>query len=410
MDFKKQALDYHKKYEGKLAISAKSPLENKADLSLAYSPGVAEPCIEIDKNPEAVYDYTAKGNFVAVVSNGTAVLGLGNLGASASIPVMEGKSVLFKLFGGIDTIPICIDSEDEDEIVNTVKLISSTLGGINLEDIKAPECFEIERRLKKDLDIPVFHDDQHGTAVVVLAGLINALKVVDKKIEDIKIVLNGPGSAGIAITNLLISRGAKNIVVCGRKGALHKGIKDTLTNPYQAKLCEYTNPNNEEGTLKEVLKDADVFIGVSAPNLLDENDIKNMNDDAIVFALANPIPEIMPELAISAGAKVVCTGRSDYPNQVNNVLAFPGIFRGALDVRSKDINDDMKIAAAEALADLISNEQLNGEYVIVDPFDERVAPAVAKKVAQASIDSGLSRKKEITAEMVYDNTKKILNK
>ncbi len=410
MDLKKEALKFHKDNVGKIAMICKAPVNSMEDLSLAYSPGVAEPCLEIHKDINTVYDYTAKSNMVAVISNGTAVLGLGNLGASASIPVMEGKAILFKLFGGIDAFPICLDTEDPEEIIKTVKLLTSTLGAINLEDIKAPECFIIEKKLKESLDIPVFHDDQHGTAVVVLAGLINSLKLVNKDIKTAKIILNGPGSAGIAITKLLLKSGATNLIMCDRSGAMYDGRKGKNPNEYKDEIAKITNLNKEDGTLEDVLKGADVFIGVSAANIVSEEMVSSMNSDAIVFALANPTPEIMPEKALKAGAKVVCTGRSDFPNQVNNVLAFPGIFRGALDVRASEINDEMKIAAAYAIAELISEDELKSEYVIADTFDKRIAPMVAMRVAECAIKCGVARNKEVTPQMVYDNAVKLLSK
>lgn len=403
MSLKEDALKFHKENEGKLGVYCKANVTSKEELSLAYSPGVAEPCLEIARDNALAYEYTAKGNFVACISNGTAVLGLGNLGALASIPVMEGKAMLFKMFGGLDCIPLCLDTENVDEIVRTVELLAPTLGGINLEDIKAPQCFEVEERVKKSLNIPVWHDDQHGTAVVTLAGLINSLKLVNKKIEDVKIVINGPGSAGIAIAKLLLSSGAKNVIMCGRKGAMHKG-ECPYDNPYKDDLMNYTNLNREEGTLSDVLHNADVFIGVSIAGAIDENDIKNMNENAIIFGLANPEPEIMPDLALKAGAKVMCTGRSDFPNQVNNVLAFPGLFRGAIDIRATEINEAMKVAAAHAIASLITDEELSPDYVIPDTFDKRIAPLVAKKVAEAALETGVSTSTTMTPELIYQKT------
>ncbi|MCT4564351.1 MAG: NAD-dependent malic enzyme [Maledivibacter sp.] len=391
VNYNEMALKLHKENMGKISVVSKVKVENKDDLSTAYTPGVAQPCREIDKNKEAVYDYTSKGNLVAVVSDGTAVLGLGDIGASASIPVMEGKAVLFKSFANVDAFPICLDTKDVDEIVRTVKLLEPVFGGINLEDIAAPRCFEIESRLKETLDIPVFHDDQHGTAIVVAAGLINALKLADKKMEDIEVVVNGPGSAGIAISKLLLKLGAKNIVLCGIKGALHKGSEDI--NWAQAEMIKITNKNNETGTLEEVLKGKDVFIGVSAPNIVTKEMISTMADKSIVFAMANPVPEIMPDEAKKGGVFIMGTGRSDFPNQVNNVLAFPGIFRGALDVRASDINEEMKIAAAHAVANTISEDELDVDNILPKAFDMRIAENVAEAVKKAAIETGIARKK-----------------
>ncbi len=390
MSLREEALKFHKDNKGKIAIKPKVSVTNREELSLAYSPGVAEPCIEIKANPETIYDYTAKSNFVAVISNGTAVLGLGNLGADASLPVMEGKSILFKEFGDIDSVPICIDTEDVDKVVQTVSLITSSFGGINLEDFKSPECFEIEERLKVMCNIPVFHDDQHGTAVVVVSGLINALKLTNRKIDEVKVVLNGLGAAGTAISNLLVNLGVKHLTLVDRNGILHKGHPD-VNNIYRERLMEVTNLENNQGLLADALVGADVFVGVSAANIVTEEMVKSMNKDAIIFALANPNPEIMPEVAKNAGAKVVGTGRSDKPNQINNVLAFPGIFRGALDVRASQISEGMKIAAAYAIASLITDEELNEDYVIPSPFDKRVVKVVAHAVAKAAIDEGIAR-------------------
>lgn len=389
---REDALEFHRRYEGKLATSSKVQLNTKEDLTLAYSPGVSEPCLEIKKDYNNIYEYTSKGNFVAVVTNGTAVLGLGNLGAASSLPVMEGKSVLFKKFANIDAIPICIDTNDVNKIVETVCLIESSLGGINLEDIKAPECFEVERQLKERSKIPVFHDDQHGTAVVSVACLINALKLVKKDFKDIKIVINGSGAAGIAIAKLLLVMGVKNIILCDTKGALYLDGPN-CNNIYKAEIARVTNLNKEKGTLKDVIRDSDVFIGVSIGDCVSSDMVMTMKKDPIILALANPIPEIMPHLAKQAGAKIICTGRSDFPNQVNNVLAFPGIFRGALDVRAKEINDEMKIAASYAIANIIKDEDLTCEYVIPDVFDERVAKEVAKAVAEAAFKSNVVFKK-----------------
>ena len=390
MDYNKLAIEMHKKYQGKISVESKVEVATKDDLSTAYTPGVAEPCREIHKNKELVYDYTSKGNMVAVVSDGTAVLGLGDIGPEASLPVMEGKAVLFKKFGNVDAFPICLDTKDVDEIVRTVQLMAPTFGGINLEDIAAPRCFEIERRLKEVLDIPVFHDDQHGTAIVVLAGMINALKLAKKNIADVEVVINGAGSAGIAIAKLLLSVGVKNIILCDREGALYVGMPGM--NDAKAAMTEVTNKNNEKGSLADVLKNKDVFIGVSAPNVVTADEIKTMNDKSIVFAMANPVPEIMPEEAKKGGAFIIGTGRSDFPNQVNNVLAFPGIFRGALDVRASDINEEMKLAAAYAIAETLEDSELTLENIIPKAFDLRVGKRVASAVAKAAVDSGIARK------------------
>jgi malate dehydrogenase (oxaloacetate-decarboxylating) len=389
MDYSKMALEVHEKHQGKISVVSKVGVTNKDELSIAYTPGVAEPCRKIAENKEDVYKYTAKGNLVAVVSDGTAVLGLGDIGPEASMPVMEGKAVLFKAFAGVDAFPICIDTKDVDEIVDFVKKLAPTFGGINLEDISAPRCIEIETRLKEELDIPVFHDDQHGTAIVTTAGLINALKLVNKKWEDLRIVVNGGGAAGSAIVKMLLNMNAKEILVCGRKGILYKG--DEANNPLKEELAQITNPNNEKGSLRDALKNADVFIGVSAPNVVTKEMVESMNQDAIVFAMANPIPEIMPALAKEAGARVVGSGRSDFANQINNVLAFPGIFKGALAVRASDINEAMKVAAANAIAEIIDESELNEEYIIPKPFDERVVENVAKAVAKAAKDTGIAR-------------------
>jgi malate dehydrogenase (oxaloacetate-decarboxylating) len=390
MDYNKLAIEMHKKYQGKISVESKVEVATKDDLSTAYTPGVAEPCREIHKNKELVYDYTSKGNMVAVVSDGTAVLGLGDIGPEASLPVMEGKAVLFKKFGNVDAFPICLDTKDVDEIVRTVQLMAPTFGGINLEDIAAPRCFEIERRLKEVLDIPVFHDDQHGTAIVVLAGMINALKLAEKAISDVEVVINGAGSAGIAIAKLLLSVGVKNIVLCDREGALYVGMPGM--NTAKAAMTEVTNKNNEKGLLADVIKNKDVFIGVSAPNVVTADMIATMNEKSIVFAMANPVPEIMPEEAKKGGAYIIGTGRSDFPNQVNNVLAFPGIFRGALDVRASDINEAMKLAAAYAIAETLEDSELTIENIIPKAFDLRVGKRVASAVAKAAVDSGIARK------------------
>lgn len=384
MDYNKAALELHSKLKGKIEVSARAATSNKDELSTAYTPGVAEPCREIAKCPEKVYEYTRKGNLVAVVTDGSAVLGLGNIGAEAGMPVMEGKCVLFKNFADVDAFPICLATQDADEIVAAVKNIAPTFGGINLEDISAPRCFEIEKRLQNELNIPVFHDDQHGTAIVVSAGVLNALKVVKKDIKTVKIIINGAGSAGIAICKMLMSIGAMNIILVDRFGAIAEGMEEL--NPEQARMAKVTNRKGTRGTIKDVIADADVFIGVSAPGVLSGDMVRSMNSDAIVFAMANPTPEIMPDEAKAAGARIVGTGRSDYPNQINNVIAFPGIFRGALDARAKRITEEMKIAAVEAIASLISNDELNEENIIPKAFDERIAPAVASAVARAWSD------------------------
>lgn len=384
-----ESLSMHKELRGKIEICSKVEVNTPHDLSLAYTPGVAEPCLVIAKDPSAVYDYTAKGNLVAVVSDGTAVLGLGDIGPMAAMPVMEGKAVLFKKFANIDAFPICLGSKDVDELVMIIKALEPTFGGINLEDISAPRCFEIEARLKKEMNIPVFHDDQHGTAIVVLSGLINALKVVKKDFKYIKLVLQGAGSAGIAIVKLLLKAGLVNAILVDRSGVLCPG--ETWMNPSQIAIAEITNPSKMRGNLTDAIKNADVFIGVSAPGTVSKDMISSMNPGAIVFAMANPTPEIFPEDALAAGAVIVATGRSDYPNQVNNVLAFPGIFRGALDVRAKDINEDMKLAAAYAIASILKDEELNENNIVPKAFDPRVCPCVAKAVAKAARGSGVAR-------------------
>ena len=384
-----QSLKIHEENRGKLEVVGKVKVNSMDDLSVTYTPGVAQPCIEISKDKSKAYDLTIKANTVAVVSNGTAVLGLGNIGAEAAIPVMEGKALLFKEFGGVDAFPICLDTEDPDEVIKTVKMIAPVFGGINLEDIKAPECFYIEETLKKELDIPVFHDDQHGTAVVVLSGLYNALKLTNKNIKDVKIIINGAGSAGIAICKLLLKSGAENVIMCDREGALYDG-GNCLYDSHKA-ITKITNKNKEKGSLKEVLVGADVFIGVSAPNMINAQDVSKMNKDAIIFAMANPTPEIMPDEAKAGGARVIATGRSDFPNQINNVLVFPGIFKGALAVRAKAINDEMKLAAARALASLIADEDLTEENIIPKAFDTRVADRVAEEVMRIAKEQGLSR-------------------
>ncbi len=392
MSLREEALHMHRVNKGKLETKSKVEVRNAEDLSLAYSPGVAEPCKDIYDKPETVYDYTMKGNMVAVVSDGTAVLGLGNIGPEAALPVMEGKAVLFKSFAGVDAFPICLNTTDVDKIVEAVKLLEPTFGGVNLEDIAAPNCFEIEERLKKETNIPIFHDDQHGTAIVTVAGLVNALKVVGKKMSEIKVVANGAGAAGMAIIKLLYRYGVRDIIMCDSKGAIYEGRPEGM-NAIKDDVAKFTNRDHVKGGLTEVLQDADVFIGVSVAGALTEAMVSSMKKDPIIFAMANPVPEIMPELAKVAGARVVGTGRSDFPNQVNNVLAFPGIFRGALDVRATHINEKMKQAAVEAIADLISEEELNEDYVIPAPFDKRVAPAVAAAVAKAAMETGVARLK-----------------
>ena len=389
MNYSEESLKKHYEWKGKLETVPKMKIENRDDLSLAYTPGVAAACLEIEKDPEKSYALTGRGNLVAVVTDGTAVLGLGDIGPEAGMPVMEGKCVLFKAFGGVDAIPLCIRSKDVDEIVNTVALLAGSFGGINLEDIAAPRCFEIERKLKERCDIPVFHDDQHGTAVVVLAAVLNALKAAHKEIGKIKAVINGAGSAGIAIAKLLLSRGLTNLTMCDKKGVIVEGA-DWL-NPAQAEMAKVTNRAHVTGTLAEVMKGADLFIGVSAGNIVSPEMVRSMAADPIIFPMANPTPEIMPDLALASGAAVVGTGRSDFPNQINNVLAFPGIFRGALDVRAREINEEMKLAAAEALASLVSTEELKRDYILPRAFDPRVGPAVAKAVAKAARDSGVAR-------------------
>lgn len=386
MDKREMALKLHRDNKGKLEIVSKVPVTNGEELSLAYTPGVAEPCKEIEKNKEDVYLYTAKGNTVAVITDGSAVLGLGDIGPEASLPVMEGKSILFKEFGNIDSIPICIDSNDVEDIIKTVKLISPSLGGINLEDISAPRCFEIEERLKAELDIPVFHDDQHGTAVVVLAGILNSVRLLDKDMSELKIVVNGSGAAGIAITKLLLKVGVGDVILCDTKGAIYEG-RDNMNNT-KIEMASITNRGKESGTLSDVIVGKDVFVGVSAPNSLTQAMVKTMGKDAVVFALSNPVPEIYPDQAKAAGARIVATGRSDFPNQINNVLAFPGIFRGALDIRAKAITDEMKIAAAEAIASIVQYDELSEDYIIPDPFNREVVKRVAKAVEFAAMENG----------------------
>ena len=390
MDYAKESLRLHGEWKGKIEVVTRVPVENKDDLSLAYTPGVAQPCLEIQKNVDKSYDLTRRWNMCLVVTDGSAVLGLGNIGPEAGMPVMEGKCVLFKAFGDVDAFPLCIKSQDVDEIVNTIYLISGSFGGVNLEDISAPRCFEIEKKLKEKCDIPIFHDDQHGTAIITLAGLTNALKVVGKKKEDVRIIMNGAGAAAISIARLLLTAGFKDITLCDRKGAIYEGRPEGM-NPVKDEMAKVTNLAKKSGSLADMLVGADVFIGVSAPGAVTTEMVKTMNKDAVVFACANPTPEIFPDDAKAGGAKVVSTGRSDFPNQINNVLAFPGIFRGAFDVRAKEINDEMKLAASEALANLITDEELSPEYIIPKAFDKRVGPAVAKAVAEAAKRTGVAR-------------------
>jgi malate dehydrogenase (oxaloacetate-decarboxylating) len=390
MDYAKESLRLHGEWKGKIEVVTTVPVETKDDLSLAYTPGVAQPCLEIQKDVDKSYDLTRRWNMCLVVTDGSAVLGLGDIGPEAGMPVMEGKCVLFKAFGDVDAFPLCIKSHDVDEIVNTIYLISGSFGGVNLEDISAPRCFEIEKKLKEKCDIPIFHDDQHGTAIITLAGLTNALKVVGKKKEDVRIVMNGAGAAAISIARLLLKAGFKNITLCDRKGAIYEGRAEGM-NAVKEEMSKVTNLDKKSGSLADMLAGADVFIGVSAPGAVTTEMVKTMAEDAIIFACANPTPEIFPDEAKAGGAKVVSTGRSDFPNQINNVLAFPGVFRGAFDVRAKDINDEMKIAASEALAALISDEELSPDYIIPKAFDKRVGPAVAKAVADAARKTGVAR-------------------
>ena len=390
MDYAKESLRLHGEWKGKIEVVTTVPVETKDDLSLAYTPGVAQPCLEIQKDVDKSYDLTRRWNMCLVVTDGSAVLGLGDIGPEAGMPVMEGKCVLFKAFGDVDAFPLCIKSHDVDEIVNTIYLISGSFGGVNLEDISAPRCFEIEKKLKEKCDIPIFHDDQHGTAIITLAGLTNALKVVGKKKEDVRIVMNGAGAAAISIARLLLKAGFKNITLCDRKGAIYEGRAEGM-NAVKEEMSKVTNLDKKSGSLADMLAGADVFIGVSAPGAVTTEMVKTMAEDAIIFACANPTPEIFPDEAKAGGAKVVSTGRSDFPNQINNVLAFPGVFRGAFDVRAKDINDEMKIAASEALAALISAEELSPDYIIPKAFDKRVGPAVAKAVADAARKTGVAR-------------------
>ena len=389
MDKKQYALEKHREWAGKIEVVTRAPITNREELAVAYTPGVAEPCLEISKNVDLSYTYTRRANLVAVVTDGTAVLGLGDIGPEAGMPVMEGKCALFKTFGDVDAFPPCVRSKDVDDIVKTVALLAGSFGGINLEDISAPRCFEIEKKLKEVCDIPVFHDDQHGTAVVTMAAMLNAPKLTGKKLENLSVVVNGSGAAGIAITKLLMSKGLKNVVLCDRKGAIYKG-RDGL-NAIKAEMAEISNLEMKKGSLADVIKGADVFIGVSAPGSLTKEMVKTMNPDPIVFAMANPVPEIMPDEALEAGVKIMGTGRSDFPNQINNVLAFPGIFRGALDVRASDINDEMKIAAAEAIANVIPESELRPDYIIPDSFNPHVKDAVASAVSEAARRTGVAR-------------------
>lgn len=389
MDKKEYALKKHEEWKGKIEVVTRAPITNREELAVAYTPGVAEPCLEISKDVDLSYKYTRRGNLVAVITDGTAVLGLGDIGPEAGMPVMEGKCALFKTFGDVDAFPLCVRSKDVDDIVNTVRLIAGSFGGVNLEDISAPRCFEIERRLKEVCDIPIFHDDQHGTAVVTLAAMTNALKLAGKKIEDISVVVNGSGAAGIAITRLLMSRGLKNVILCDRKGAIYEG-RDGL-NPIKEEMAKISNLKKIKGSLVDVIKGADVFIGVSAPGSLTKEMVATMAKDPIIFAMANPVPEIMPDEAKAAGVRIMGTGRSDFPNQINNVLAFPGIFRGALDVRARDINDEMKIAAADAIASCVSESELRPDYIIPDSFNPHVKDAVANAVKEAARRTGVAR-------------------
>lgn len=405
MTLREEALHMHRVHKGKLESKSKVEVKNAKDLSLAYSPGVAEPCKVIYDKPETVFEYTMKGNMVAVVTDGTAVLGLGNIGPEAALPVMEGKAVLFKSFAGVDAFPICLNTNDVDQIVETVKLIEPTFGGVNLEDIAAPKCFEIEERLKKETNIPIFHDDQHGTAIVTAAGLVNALKIVGKKMSEIKVVANGAGAAGIAIIKLLYSYGVRDIIMCDTKGAIYEGRPFGM-NSIKEQVAKFTNIQKVSGGLEEAIEGADVFIGVSVAGALSPEMVQSMNKDAIIFAMANPVPEIMPDEAKKSGAKVVGTGRSDFPNQVNNVLAFPGIFRGALDVRATHINEKMKLAAVEAIANLIEEHELHEDYVIPAPFDPRVAPEVAAAVAKAAMETGVARMK-VNPDEIRERTKQL---
>lgn len=406
MTLKEQALEMHRTHRGKIEVVSKTPLRNKQDLSLAYTPGVAEPCKEIHAHPEKVYDYTCKGNMVAVVTNGTAVLGLGDIGPAAGMPVMEGKAVLFKTFAGVDAFPICLDTKDPNEIVNVVKCLEPAFGGINLEDISAPACFEVEAKLKEISNIPVFHDDQHGTAIVVCAAMVNALKIVSKDVSEVRVVVNGAGAAGIAVTKLLMTMGVKDVVLCDSRGAIFEG-RTCGMNPYKEEIAKVTNRRKLSGKLADVIKGADVFVGLSVAGCVTREMVAGMAKDAIVCAMANPVPEIMPDEARAGGAKVIATGRSDFSNQINNVLAFPGIFRGALDARAKTINEEMKMAAVYAISDIVTDDELNADCIIPGPFDERVAPAVAAKVAQSAESSGVARVK-VSPEEIRARTTKLV--
>ncbi len=389
MSLREEALKLHKDNQGKIEVVSKVQVNDAKDLALAYTPGVAEPCKEIAKNPDAVYDYTNKGNMVAVVTDGSAVLGLGNIGSRAGMPVMEGKAVLFKSFAGVDAFPICLETQDTEGIIEAVKQIAPTFGGINLEDIQAPKCFEIEERLKKELDIPVFHDDQHGTAIVVLAGIINALKVVNKKMEDVTAAVSGAGAAGIAISKLLVNAGIKDVIICNSRGILDP--EDKSLDPIRLEIAKTTNKEGRKGDLAEAMRDTDIFIGVSAPDIVTKEMVETMKEDSIAFAMANPVPEVLPEVAKAGGIDIMGTGRSDFPNQINNVLAFPGIFKGAFEVRASEINEEMKLAAAEAIASLVSEDELSEDYIIPAAFDERVAKTVAEAVKEAAIKTGVNR-------------------
>lgn len=407
MDYAKEALRLHAKWNGKLETVPKMKIENRDDLSIAYTPGVAAPCLEIEKDKKNSYVYTGRAHTVAVISDGSAVLGLGNIGPEAGMPVMEGKCVLFKALGNVDAVPLCLNTQDTDELVQIISSLEPSFGGINLEDIAAPRCFEVEKRLQEKMNIPVFHDDQHGTAVVAVSALMNGFKLIGKRFRDAKVVVNGAGAAGMAITRLLQAVGTKHIILCDTKGAIYEGRAEGM-NPYKEDIARITNKRKEAGSLVDVIKGADVFIGVSVAKCVTEEMVRSMNKDAIIMAMANPEPEIMPELAKKAGARIVCTGRSDFPNQVNNLLAFPGIFRGALDVRATDINTEMKIAAATAIASLISEEELSEDNIIISPFDKRVAPRVASAVAQAAIDTGVATNDGMTAELVAEHTMEML--
>ena len=408
MTLKEEALQMHRTHRGKIEVVSKAPLLDKHDLSIAYTPGVAEPCKEIHADPDKVYEYTCKGNMVAVVTNGTAVLGLGDIGPAAGMPVMEGKAVLFKTFAGVDAFPICLDTKDPGEIVNVVKCLEPTFGGINLEDISAPVCFEVEAKLKEISNIPIFHDDQHGTAIVVCAAMVNALKIVSKDASEVRVVVNGAGAAGIAVTKLLMTLGVKDVVLCDSRGAIFEG-RTYRMNPYKEEIAQVTNRQKLSGQLADVMKDADVFIGLSVAGCVTREMVASMAKDPLIFAMANPVPEIMPDEARAGGAKVVATGRSDFPNQINNVLAFPGVFRGALDARARTINEDMKLAAVYAISGIITDAELNADYVIPGPFDERVAPAVAVDVAKAAESSGVAQVK-VSPEEIRARTVKLVQK